>query len=103
MMFAIKPEPQFLRDYRRVMREHPELKQEFHAAVVELIHYGRVSEQYSPHVLLHTGGNYNAHVDFHLSDGKTDVVVLYMPHKTNPIIRLVRMGSHDELFKGPLK
>ena len=49
-----------------------------------------------------TGGNYNGHIDFHLSDGLVDVVVLYLPHKTNPVIRLVRMGSHQELFQGPL-
>ncbi len=43
----------------------------------------------------------NGHIDFHLSDGLVDVVVLYLPHKTNPVIRLVRMGSHEELFQGP--
>ncbi len=53
-------------------------------------------------ILDNPGGNYNAYWDFHLADGLVDVVVLYMPHKTNPIIRLVRMGSHDELFQGPL-
>ena len=46
------------------------------------------------------GGNYNGHIDFHLSDGLVDVVVLYLPHKTNPVIRLVRMGTHQELFSG---
>ena len=35
--------------------------------------------------------------------GKVDVLVLYLPHKTNPIIRFVRMGSHSLLFQGPLK
>lgn len=102
-MYEIKPEPQFQNDYRRVMRKHPELKPEFQAAVRELMQSGNVSEQYRPHVLQNPGGNYNGHVDFHLSDGKTDVVVLYVPHKTNPQIRLVRMGSHDELFYGPVR
>ena len=41
--------------------------------------------------------------DFHLSDGIADVIVLYLPHKTNPVIRFVRMGSHSELFQGPQK
>ena len=36
-------------------------------------------------------------------DGEVDVLVLYLPHKTNPIIRLVRMGSHKELFQGPAR
>lgn len=42
-------------------------------------------------------------MDFHLSDGQVDVVVLYMPHKTNPSIRLVRMGTHEDLFQGQLR
>jgi mRNA interferase YafQ len=36
-------------------------------------------------------------------DGEEDVLVLYLPHKTNPIIRLARMGSHKELFQGPAR
>ncbi len=99
-MYEVKPELQFQRDYRSVMRRHPELKQDFLTAVRELTQTGRVSEQYRPHMLDNPGGNYNGHMDFHLSDGKTDVIVLYVPHKTNPVIRLVRMGSHKELFQG---
>ena len=79
-MFEIKVEAQFKADYKRTMRIHPQLKTE----------------------LSNPGGNYNGHIDFHLSDGLVDVVVLYLPHKTNPVIRLVRMGAHQELFQGPL-
>lgn len=102
-MWEVRPEPQFQRDYRSVMRRYPQLKLEFAEAVRELVSNGRVPEAYRPHVLDAPGGNYNGHVDFHLSDGNVDVLVLYQPHKTNPIIRLVRMGSHDELFRGGLR
>lgn len=34
----------------------------------------------------------------HLTEEAFDVLVIYMPHKTNPVVRFVRMGSHDELF-----
>ncbi len=101
-MFEIRVEPAFQADYQRVMRRHPQLRAEFKAAVEELIVHGRVPASYRPHILDNPGGNYNAYWDFHLADGLVDVVVLYMPHKTNPIIRLVRMGSHAELFQGPL-
>lgn len=101
-MFEIRVEPAFRADYQRVMRRHPQLRDEFKTAVEELMAHGRVPLSYHPHVLDNPGGNYNAHWDFHLADGLVDVVVLYMPHKTNPIIRLVRMGSHDELFQGPM-
>ena len=41
---------------------------------------GAVPNEYGPHELSNPGGNYNGHIDFHLSDGMVDVVVLYMPH-----------------------
>lgn len=100
-MYAVKVETTFKADYRRVVRRHPFVRGELRVVLGELMQHGRVPEQYAPHVLDNPGGNYNGHVDFHLSDGEVDVIVLYMPHKTNPIIRLVRMGSHDELFRGP--
>lgn len=102
-MFAVQYEASFKTDFKRVMRRYPELLGEFKAAVAELAAHGVVPEQYRPHELKNPGGNYNGHIDFHLSDGLVDVVVLYLPHKTNPIVRLVRMGTHDELFGGPLK
>ena len=77
-------------------------KSEFKAAVAELVAHGLLPAEYGAHELSNPGGNYNGHIDFHLSDGLVDVVVLYLPHKTNPVIRLVRMGTHQELFQGPL-
>lgn len=100
-VFEIKMEPTFVSDYRCVVRSHPRVRAELKAAVAELMANGEVPEAYRPHVLSNPGGNYNGHVDFHLSDGDVDVLVLYLPHKTNPVIRLVRMGSHAELFQGP--
>jgi mRNA interferase YafQ len=102
-MYEIKVEQIFKEDYKRTMRKFPHLKGEFQAAVEELAQHGRVPDNYSPHPLTNANGNYNGHIDFHLSDGMVDVLVLYMPHKTNPVIRLVRMGSHDELFRGKLR
>lgn len=100
-MYEIRVEPVFKADYKRVMRNHPHLKPAFRAALDELMATGTVPASYSPHPLTNQGGNYTGHIDFHLSDGDVDVIVLYMPHKTNPVIRLVRMGSHRELFQGP--
>lgn len=102
-MYTLVRDSVFVEDYKRTMRVHPELKPEFAAAVRELIATGTLPPEYQPHKLNNPGGNYNGHIDFHLSNGAVDVVVLHMPHKTNPVIRFVRMGSHDELFQGPLK
>ena len=100
-MFEIKVEAQFKTDYKRTMRVPPQLKSEFIAAIVELLAHGSLPAEYGAHELSNPGGNYNGHIDFHLSDGLVNVAVLYLPHKTNPVIRLVRTGSHDELFQGP--
>ncbi len=100
-MYEIRLDSSFVADYRRVTRRSPRIKAEFEAAVSELAAHGELPEEYRAHILSNPGGNYNGHVDFHLSDGEVDVIVLYLPHKTNPVIRLVRMGSHDELFQGP--
>ncbi|BDZ31754.1 type II toxin-antitoxin system YafQ family toxin [Lactiplantibacillus sp. WILCCON 0030] len=86
-----------------VKYQHPELVPELKLVLNELINFGTVPDTYQPHLLTKAGGNYNGYVDFHLSEGKVDVLVLYLPHKSNPSIRLVRIGSHDELFQGPLK
>ena len=100
-MYEIRLEPAFKADYKRVMRRHPHLREEFRAAIDELATTGAVPESHNPHLLDDPRGNYLGYMDFHLSDGAVDVIVLYMPHKTNPVIRLVRMGSHRELFQGP--
>lgn len=102
-MFELKPEPQFIADYRQVMRKHPALKSELRVALRELAATGTLPAMYRLHQLANPGGNYNGHMEFHLADGMVDVLVLFMRHRSNPVIRLVRMGSHQELFQGPLK
>ena len=102
-MFNIKFDSVLLSDFRRVTHRLPFIKREFDIAMRELAEHGVLPESYGAHLLDNPGGNYNGHIDFHLSDGKVDVVVLYLPHKTNPTIRFVRMGAHDELFQGPIR
>ena len=98
MHYIIKYEPQFKRDYKVFKHEHSELIKEFKNTVNQLIETGKVREEYHIHQLNKRGGKYSDHLDYHLSDGKVDIVVLYKPHKTNPIIRLVRIGDHGTIF-----
>ena len=102
-MYTIKFDSAFVADYKRVMRCHPELKREFNVMMRELAEHGELSGSYGAHALNNPGGNYNGHIDVHLSDGADAVIVLYLPHKSNPTIRFVRMGSHAELFQGARK
>ena len=99
-MHQIKFDFSFVLDYQRVVRRHPWIRHEFATALRELAENGELPESCGAHVLDNPGGNYNGHIDFHLSDRVVDVIVLYLPHRSNPVIRLVRMGSHDELFRG---
>lgn len=102
-MYELKFEPAFKEDYRRVKREWPAVTRELSHALELLASDGALPAEYSAHELVNAGGNYNGHIDFHLSDGTVDVLVLYKPHKTNPSIRFVRMGRHGELFQGKYK
>ena len=102
-MYQLKLEPQFQKDYHQLKREHPELVGELRNALEQLRLHGIVNNSYHPHILNHRGGNYNNSYEFHLSDGKVYVLVIYVPHKTNLIIRLVRIGSHNQLFHSSLK
>lgn len=68
--------------------------------MLELSQTGRVPQGYQLHVLNNRGGLHNGSMDFHLSNGKIDVVVIYKMQKNNPVILLVRIGTHKELFQG---
>ena len=102
-MYQLKLEPQFKKDYQHLKHHHPELIDELMNTLNQLHLNGIVNAEYRPHILDNRGGNYNGSYKYHLSDGKVDVLVIYMPHKTNPSIRLIRVGSHNELFHSTLK
>lgn len=88
-MYELKPEPQFKKDYQNLKRSHPELISDLLETLKQLQKNGIVNSEYYPHLLNNRGGNYNGNYEYHLSDGKVDVLVIYMPHKTNPVIRLI--------------
>lgn len=99
-MYELRYEPKFKADYKRFAHEHPELVGEFRELVRELATDGKLSQAYQPHVLSKSGGLYNGYIDAHLSDGEADVIVIYVPHRSNPVIRFVRIGTHDDIFRG---
>ena len=89
-MYQLKLEPQFKKDYQRLKYRHSELIDDLMNTLNQLHFNGIVNDEYRPHILDNRGG-------------KVDVLVIYMPHKTNPSIRLIRVGSHNELFHSKLK
>lgn len=98
----IKFESAFKADYKRVKQQRPAIAKEFAHVLKTLVEEGEVPQEYNPHLLDNPKANYTGHMEFHIAEGAFDVLVIYMPHKTNPSIRFVRMGSHAELFHGKL-
>lgn len=98
-MYILKPSKQFKQDFKRVKKDHPELIKEVLTALKLLREQGKVPEKtYNLHILNNPNLNYFGTLECHLADGKVDLLLIYQPHKTNPVIRLVRLGSHKELF-----
>ena len=87
-MITIKFDQQFQTDFKRISRRIPQIVTELEYVIEAIEEYGHVPESYNPHMLDHPRGIYSGYAEFHLAEGKT--------------IRFIRMGSHDELFDGPL-
>lgn len=97
MSYTIKFDSRFDADYEWLSRTCDDLDD----AIVLLSENGELPEGYRPHVLDNPGGNYNGHWEFHLA-GDIDVLVLYWKRAGHTVIRMVRIGSHAELFQGDL-
>ncbi len=99
----VKFESAFKADYQRAKRKWPAVIKEFDSLLGVIIETGEVPPEYNPHLLDNPKANYTGYMEFHLAEGTYDVLVIYMPHKTNPVLRFVRMGTHRELFQGGLR
>lgn len=88
----------FRADYTRLKKRIPSLASELDAALTAIQEEGHIPEWYNPHRLENSNGRFTGCWDFHLFEGKADVVVIYIPIDGGAIIRFVRMGGHKELF-----
>lgn len=102
-MYEIVIEPAFKNDYQHIKHCFPEIVKELKIALEFLQSEGSLPDECNAHELTNPGGNYNGYIDFHLLGNEIDVIVLCRPHKTNPSIRMVRIGTHEDLFRGSLK
>ena len=97
-MITIKFDQQFQTDFKRISRRIPQIVTELEYVIEAIEEYGRVPESYNPHMLDRPRG----YAEFHLAEGKMDVLVIYSERSEASTIRFIRLGSHDELFDGPL-
>ncbi|WP_225048732.1 type II toxin-antitoxin system YafQ family toxin [Lacticaseibacillus kribbianus] len=90
--------PRFVRDYKRLTRKHYDIKQL--DTVISMIQTGGHEEElrrrYFDHPL---EGSWEGHRDLHVVGGRRgDWLLLYQIDIETNTLRLVRSGSHQDLF-----
>lgn len=90
-MKTIKLTNQFKKDLKRCRNNSR--KMDSLERVVKLLHEtGTVPNEYKPHLLI---GNYKGFMECHIEN---DFLLIWFDEEAD-IIKLVRLGSHSELFK----
>lgn len=90
-MFSISFTNQFKKDYSKASTKTIDI-QKLHKAFEVLENTGTLPvEKYKTHLLK---GNFTGHYEAHI---KPDWLLIWLKYETE--IRLVRLGSHSELFK----
>ena len=89
-MFILKMTSQFKKDLKRI--QHQPIKiQHLKQVLLKLEENGVIPNQYRPHKL---SGNYAGYMECHVEN---DLLLIWIDAQEN-IIKLVRLGSHAELF-----
>ncbi|EIK80311.1 addiction module toxin, RelE/StbE family [Gardnerella vaginalis 55152] len=89
---------QFQTDLRKLLRENPSIKHELEDLIDSIYEFEEVPKSYNPHQLNHPRGMYSGYWELHLQEGKFDVILIYNYRYNIPVIRFVRIGSHNNLF-----
>lgn len=89
-MFTLKMTGQFKKDLKRI-QNRPKKIEHLETVLSFLQETGVVPEIYSPHKLT---GNYDGFMECHVEN---DFLLIWLDEEEN-VIKLVRLGSHSELF-----
>ncbi len=90
MKKKIIPSTRFKKDQKRYRHNIEKMKKLYDLLVV-LEETGHVPQEYQPHML---SGNYKGFMECHVEDN----FLLIWIDETSDIIKLVRLGTHHELF-----
>lgn len=90
-MFVLKMTSQFKKDLKKI-KNNPHKIQNLKQVLLNLEENGIVPSEYYPHKLT---GNYSGYMECHVEN---DMLLIWIDAAEN-IIKLVRLGSHSELFK----
>lgn len=90
-MKILKQSTQFKKDLKRIQNK-PKKIEKLKKALDLLRKTGTLPPEYKPHLLL---GQYKGYMECHIEG---DFLLIWID-ESNDIIKLVRLGSHSELFK----
>jgi mRNA interferase YafQ len=90
MKKKIIPSTKFKKDQKRYRHNIEKMKKLYDLLVI-LEETGHVPQEYQPHML---SGNYKGFMECHVEDN----FLLIWIDETSDVIKLVRLGTHHELF-----
>ncbi|MDC2828421.1 type II toxin-antitoxin system YafQ family toxin [Limosilactobacillus mucosae] len=89
---------EFMNDVDHWSKKIDGLQTELRSIAAYILEYGEIPEEYNPHKLTDTLLPYTGNMDFHLLDGKVDIIIIYAEINKHKVFRFMRLGSHSELF-----
>lgn len=89
---------QFKLDVSNWRKKVDHLQFELRGVIDYILEYGDIPQEYDPHQLVDPSLPYTGNMDFHLLDGKVDLIVIYTEINRKKIFRFMRLGNHKELF-----
>jgi mRNA interferase YafQ len=90
MQKKLKQSTQFKKDLKKYIHQPSKLLA-LKTVTLALEKTGRVPQEYNPHML---SGNYKGYMECHVED---NLLLIWIDEASN-IIKLVRLGTHHELF-----
>lgn len=90
-MFTLKVTSQFKKDLKRIQNNPAKIKH-LKEVLQFLERNGFIPDQYKPHRLI---GNYAGFMECHVEN---DLLLIWLDPE-EAVIKLVRLGSHSDLFK----
>lgn len=90
-MWELKISKQFKKDLKRY-QNNPKQIARLKEVLLKLKENGIVPKEYKPHMLI---GEYSGYMECHI---ESDTLRIWLDETEN-VIKLIRLGSHSELFK----
>ncbi len=90
-MWELKISKQFKKDLKRY-QNNPKQIARLKEVLLKLKENGIVPKEYKPHMLI---GEYSGYMECHI---ESDTLLIWLDETEN-VIKLIRLGSHSELFK----